>query len=100
MKQLKVLPIPPNQPDPKREPAPSLDKPFKGFVVPDIPPADAPGAQIIDETIECVVREVLSLGLSLQSAHEHVCSALEAIGLRLSTDEVAVRVKSHVLTYS
>lgn len=100
MKHLKALPVPANQPEPTREATPSLDKPFKGFVVPEVPAADAPGAQIVEETIECVVREALSFGLSLHAAHEHVRSALESVGLRLTPEEVAVRIKSSAFTYS
>lgn len=100
MKQLKSLPFPDSQPEPPREPAPSLEKPFKGFIVPEIPPAEAPGTQIVDQMIECVVREAVSLGLSLHSAQSHVRATLEAAGLCLSSDEVSARIRSHALTYS
>ncbi|HUG13554.1 MAG TPA: hypothetical protein VMM78_00935, partial [Thermomicrobiales bacterium] len=100
MKQLKDPPSQDNRPKPPREPVPSLDKPFKGFIVPEIPAAKTPGAQIVDLTVECIVREALSLGLSLQSATTHVRSTLEAYGLCLSPDEVSARIRSHALTYS
>jgi hypothetical protein len=104
MKHLRLIPPPATDPKPSPEPVPALNRPFKGFILPDIPPAEVPGSEVVDHVVdhvvECVVREAVSLGLSLQSAQSYVRSALEAAGMALSPDEVGARVRCHALTYS
>lgn len=100
MKQLKEQLQPKDQPQPQRETAALLEKAFKVLNTPESPPAEDSGNPIVDHTIECVVRETVSLGLSMQHAQSLVRATLEAAGLRLTPDEVSSRIRSHALTYS
>jgi hypothetical protein len=74
--------------------------PWLGLVLPDVPSVEPPGAHLLEQTVESVVREALSLGLTLHEAQQHLRLALAAVGLTLSCEELAEQVGSRARAYS
>jgi hypothetical protein len=74
--------------------------PWHELEVPDVPSAEPPGAHLIEQTIESVVREALSVGMTLHEVQLQLQHALAAIGLTLSGEELAQQVCTRARGYT
>jgi hypothetical protein len=74
--------------------------PWHELEVPDLPTVDPPGAHLIEQTIEGVVREAVSVGMTLHEAQQQLQHALAAIGLSLSGEELAEQISTRARAYT
>jgi hypothetical protein len=76
------------------------DATWQGFVLPVVPSVEVPDACLLEQTVERIMREALSVGLTLRQVEEQIHHALAAVGLTLSTDELAIHVSAGARTYA